>query len=207
MPPGLRELAQLVTGIVAPGSRPVEPPLECSSDRKRFMVLQVKTMSSHQRAAGRGSGRPGSRRGPPARGHRRRSARRSPGMRSDSGRRPERGADAERVPRAVRVPVAARRPHAVRRRHRGERIRHPELTVASRTSAWASWRRRQPAELARPRRRLHAAIPSAVGARPSSTNWPVRAGPDRRSESFMRPHTARTTNGVSIASRPPGTPG
>ena len=40
------------TGIVAPGARPPSHRSMCSSDRKRFMVLQVKTMSSHQALAG-----------------------------------------------------------------------------------------------------------------------------------------------------------
>ena len=44
--------ARVVTGIVAPGSRPASQRATCSSDRKRFIALQVKTMSSHQRAAG-----------------------------------------------------------------------------------------------------------------------------------------------------------
>ena len=39
-------------GIVAPGSRPASQRFMCSPDRKRFIVLQVKTMSSHQRVAG-----------------------------------------------------------------------------------------------------------------------------------------------------------
>jgi hypothetical protein len=38
--------------MVAPGSRAPSQRAMCSSDRKRFIVLQVKTMSSHQRAAG-----------------------------------------------------------------------------------------------------------------------------------------------------------
>ena len=37
---------------VAPGVRPPSQRSMCSSDRKRFIVLQVKTMSSHQCAAG-----------------------------------------------------------------------------------------------------------------------------------------------------------
>ena len=40
------------TVIVAPGARPPSQLSMCSSDRKRFIVLQVKTMSSHHRDAG-----------------------------------------------------------------------------------------------------------------------------------------------------------
>jgi hypothetical protein len=41
-----------LTEIVAPGSRPASQRSMCSPDRKRVIVLQVKTTSSHQRAAG-----------------------------------------------------------------------------------------------------------------------------------------------------------
>ncbi len=40
------------TAMVAPGPRLASQRLMCSSDRKRFIVLQVNTMSSHHRAAG-----------------------------------------------------------------------------------------------------------------------------------------------------------
>ena len=40
------------TGMVAPGARAPSHRAMCSSDRKRFMLLQVKTMSSHQELAG-----------------------------------------------------------------------------------------------------------------------------------------------------------
>jgi hypothetical protein len=42
----------LATGMIAPGSRVPSHRWMCSSDRKRFIVFQVKTTSSHQRAAG-----------------------------------------------------------------------------------------------------------------------------------------------------------
>ena len=40
------------TEIVTPGLRPLSQRSTCSSDRKRFIVLQVKTMSSHHAVAG-----------------------------------------------------------------------------------------------------------------------------------------------------------
>jgi hypothetical protein len=40
--------ASYVTLMVAPGSLPPSQRTMCSSDRKRFIPLQVKTMSSHQ---------------------------------------------------------------------------------------------------------------------------------------------------------------
>jgi hypothetical protein len=51
-----------LTGIVAPGRRPSSQRSRCSSDRKRFIVCQVNTMSSHHPAAGRDNGTTGSRR-------------------------------------------------------------------------------------------------------------------------------------------------
>jgi hypothetical protein len=55
-PPGVRELTQLSTLMVAPGLRLPSHRSMCSSDRKRFIVLDVKMMSSHkhyQRIVGR----------------------------------------------------------------------------------------------------------------------------------------------------------
>ena len=42
----------LLIGMVAPGFRPPSHRAMCASDRKRFIVLQVNTMSSHQCTAG-----------------------------------------------------------------------------------------------------------------------------------------------------------
>jgi hypothetical protein len=42
----------LLALIVTPGARPPSHRVMCASDRKRFIVLQVNTMSSHQCEAG-----------------------------------------------------------------------------------------------------------------------------------------------------------
>jgi hypothetical protein len=99
----------------------------CSSDRKRFIVLQVKTMSSHQREAATRQWK-----------SRRSSSGRCPRTAIESGS-PESGqgldlpvdvqggADPERVPGAVGIPPAAGGVDAVGGRDAGERIRHPDL--------------------------------------------------------------------------------
>ena len=93
----------------------------CSSDRKRFIALHVKTMSFHHRAAGTRQWN---------------SSESSSGCwsitRMESGSPQSRcldsavvmkhGADAERVPRAVGVPPMAAGLHPIGGGHGGERV-------------------------------------------------------------------------------------
>src|SRR5258707_6284125 len=117
----------LPTLVVAPSSRPASQRLTCSSDRKRFIVAQVKTMSSHQRAAGTRQwkskavviGTLIAYRDP-----RRLAAVTAGGLNPPA--LVQRGADAERIPGAVAKPPPPGGVNPVRGRDAGERVRHPD---------------------------------------------------------------------------------
>ncbi len=100
----------------------------CSYDRKRFIVLQVKTMSSHQRLAGT---REWNKRALVIDAlfthfdRDRLAAIRA--RRLDSTIGLQRSTDADCVPGAVAVPPPTRSVHAVGGRHGGKRNRHSDL--------------------------------------------------------------------------------
>ena len=189
--------------IVAPGSRPPSQRAMCSSDRKRFIPLQVKTMSSHQCAAGTR--------------HveeerlvvhalvadldRERLAAVGAG-RLDPAVGVQRGADADRVPGAVAVPPAAVGLHPVGGRHDRERIEHPQL-VGRRIEdeACSSCSRRQPATTSSGRRALardRRATVLARGTRTSAAAARERSG-TRVHVDFMIGSDEVTVSGVTRA--------
>ena len=114
--------------MVAPSSRGPSQRAMRSSDRKRFIVLQVKTMSSHQRAAGTRQWK--SRRSSSGRWSRTAIESGLAGVGAGGLDLPvdvQGSADPERVPGAVGIPPAAAGLDPVRRRDSGERVRHSDL--------------------------------------------------------------------------------
>ena len=130
-------------GSVAPGAPTVEPAVTCASDRKRFIVLQVKTMSSHHAVAG--TRQWNSSAGSSGRRSRTSQATGSP-QSAHGGLDPTVGVEAAQMPKASQAQFAYHdRPAAWTRergRHGGERVGHADLPVeASNTMAWPSCRR------------------------------------------------------------------
>ena len=128
-PPAWPGRRAVVTAHRSPGCRPASQRSMCSSDRKRFIVLQVKTMSSHHRAAGTRQWKTSvssSGRLVADLDRDRLAAVRA--RRLDPPVDAERSADPERVPGAVRVPLPAAGVDAEGRRDSRERVRHPDLT-------------------------------------------------------------------------------
>jgi hypothetical protein len=164
-------LASVATGTVAPGRRPANGRVTCSSDRKRFIVLHVNPMSSHQPAAGTKQwntkvSSSGAGRGPHIRWHRRSQRRPLRCRRPRRGRhrcrtRPRRSGRTTIVDRSVLGarsrqprtgwPCAAHQPESPTRSH-GRRAAGPRTLEA------------------RSRRRLLLPRPRRSRARPNSTN-------------------------------------
>ena len=148
-PPGWASSAELRRPA---SSRRASPPSQramCSSDRKRFMVLQVKTMSSHHlRGRDEAVEEERSRRRAGRRGPRRRAARRSRGTTSRSGRP---CASAAQIPNASHAQFAYHQRSPAgrdRRSARRERVDHPQLVgrgIEDERHA-PSWRRRHACE-------------------------------------------------------------
>ena len=86
-PPSWASSLRVVTGIVTPGGRLPSQAWMCSSDRKRFIVLQVKRCRPTSARRARGSGREGSGRTGADRARRPPATPRSPGRRSRYARR------------------------------------------------------------------------------------------------------------------------
>lgn len=159
-----------VTEIVAPGMRRPSQRSMCSSDRKRFMVLQVKTMSSHHAAAGTGQWNSND----ASEGRCSRTSTRiaSPQSAHEHSMSPSTWSAAQ-MPKASHAQFAyhhrpaARTRYAVGTAENGFAIRMSPLVC--RTSACASWSRCHASSTAARVVCSTSATSSARGARPSST--------------------------------------
>src|SRR4029079_3823471 len=158
-----------VTVIVWPGSRSASQHAMCSSDRKRFIVLQVKTMSLHHSRAGTRQWKSSD--ASSGRWSRISTTIGSPQSGEDDSVRPSTWSAAQ-MPIASHAQFAyhqrssARTRYAVGTAENGLTIRSSSLP-ALRTSACASWRRRQAGTTS-----AWSPTSPGVGARPSSTNRP-----------------------------------